>query len=63
MTEEEVEEIIEQFIMKLGMVKLGGRGEYNELLCGDSSWVSECMGGVGIEGGGMVSKKSLGLLH
>lgn len=55
-TEQEVQEIIDHFIMKLRIVKFARTPEYNELFSGDPTWVTESIGGVGIDGRPMVTK-------
>ncbi|MCP8600833.1 formate acetyltransferase, partial [Acinetobacter baumannii] len=49
-TESEVQEIIDHFIMKLRIVKFARTPDYNELFSGDPTWVTESIGGVGIDG-------------
>ena len=49
-TEEEIQEFIDHFIMKLRLVKFARTPEYNELFSGDPTWVTESIGGVGIDG-------------
>ncbi|WP_305090341.1 pyruvate formate lyase family protein, partial [Staphylococcus aureus] len=49
-TESEVQEIIDYFIMKLRIVKFARTPDYDELFSGEASWVTECFGGVGIDG-------------
>ena len=62
-TEQEVQEIIDHFIMKLRIVKFARTPEYNELFSGDPTWVTESIGGVGIDGRPMVTKNSFRFLH
>lgn len=62
-TESEVQEIIDHFIMKLRLVKFARTPEYNALFSGDPTWVTESIGGVGIDGRPMVTKNSFRFLH
>lgn len=62
-TESEVQEIIDHFIMKLRLVKFARTPEYNALFSGDPTWVTESIGGVGIDGRHMVTKNSFRFLH
>ena len=62
-TEREIQELVDHFIMKLRMVKFARTPEYNELFSGDPQWVTESIGGVGIDGRHMVTKMSYRYLH
>ena len=62
-TEREIQEFVDHFIMKLRMVKFARTPEYNELFSGDPQWVTESIGGVGIDGRHMVTKMSYRYLH
>lgn len=62
-TEEQVQEFIDHFIMKLRLVKFARTPEYNELFSGDPTWVTESIAGVGIDGRHMVTKMSYRYLH
>lgn len=62
-TESEVQEIIDHFIMKLRIVKFARTPDYNELFSGDPTWVTESIGGVGIDGRPLVTKNSFRFLH
>lgn len=62
-TEEEVQEFVDHFIMKLRLVKFARTPEYNELFSGDPTWVTESIGGVGIDGRPLVTKMSFRYLH
>ena len=62
-TEEEIQECVDHFIMKLRLVKFARTPEYNELFSGDPTWVTESIGGVGIDGRHMVTKMSFRYLH
>ena len=63
LTEEEAQELIDHFIMKLRMVKFARTPEYNQLFSGDPQWVTESIGGVTIDGEHMVTKNSFRYLH
>ena len=62
-TEEEIQEFVDHFIMKLRLVKFARTPEYNALFSGDPQWVTESIGGVGIDGRHMVTKMSYRYLH
>ena len=62
-TEEEAQEFIDHFIMKLRLVKFARTPEYNELFSGDPTWVTESIAGMGIDGRHMVTKNSYRYLH
>ena len=62
-TEEQIQEIIDQFVMKLRLVKFARTPEYNALFAGDPTWVTESIAGVGIDGRHMVTKMSYRYLH
>ena len=62
-TEEQVQEFIDHFIMKLRCVKFARTPEYNQIFAGDPVWVTESIGGVGIDGRHMVTKMSYRYLH
>ena len=62
-TEEQAQEMIDNFIMKLRLVKFARTPEYNSLFSGDPTWVTESIGGVGIDGRHMVTKNSFRYLH
>ena len=62
-TEEEAQELIDHFIMKLRLVKFARTPEYNQLFSGDPTWVTESIGGVGVDGRHMVTKNSFRYLH
>ena len=63
LTESEAQELIDHFIMKLRLVKFARTPEYNSLFSGDPTWVTESIGGVGIDGRHMVTKNSFRYLH
>lgn len=62
-TEMEVQEIIDHFIMKLRLVKFARTPDYNALFSGDPTWVTESIAGVGIDGRPLVTKSSFRFLH
>lgn len=62
-TEKEIQEFVDHFIMKLRLVKFARTPEYNALFSGDPTWVTESIGGMGIDGRSMVTKMSYRYLH
>ena len=62
-TEEQAQEYIDHFIMKLRLIKFARTPEYNELFSGDPTWVTESIAGVGIDGRPLVTKNSFRYLH
>ena len=62
-TEEQIQEFVDHFIMKLRLIKFARTPEYNALFSGDPQWVTESIGGVGIDGRHMVTKMSFRYLH
>ena len=62
-TEEQIQEFVDHFIMKLRLVKFARTPEYNDLFSGDPTWVTESIGGIGIDGRHMVTKMSFRYLH
>ncbi|MBM6814671.1 formate C-acetyltransferase [Thermophilibacter provencensis] len=62
-TESEAQEIIDHLVMKLRMVKFARTPEYNELFSGDPQWVTESLGGMGVDGRSMVTKTAFRYLH
>ncbi|KAA0782995.1 formate C-acetyltransferase [Bacillus sp. FSL M8-0063] len=63
LTEEEVQEIVDHFIMKLRLVKFARTPDYNELFSGDPTWVTESIGGMALDGRALVTKNSFRFLH
>jgi len=62
-TEDELQEVIDHFVMKLRLVKFMRTPEYNELFSGDPTWVTECVGGMGLDGRPLVTKTNYRMLH
>ncbi len=62
-TEEQAQEFIDHFVMKLRIVKFMRTKEYNELFSGDPTWVTEVIGGMGVDGRSLVTKSSFRILH
>lgn len=63
MTEEEAQELVDHMVMKLRMVRFARTPEYNELFSGDPTWVTECIGGCGLDGRPLVTKSSFRFLQ
>ena len=63
LTEEEAQEIMDHFVMKLRIVKFLRTPDYNELFSGDPTWVTESIGGMGLDGRTLVTKNSFRMLH
>jgi formate C-acetyltransferase len=57
------QELIDHFVMKLRMVRFMRTPDYNELFSGDPTWVTEAVGGMGLDGRTMVTKNSFRFLH
>ena len=62
-TEEEAQELIDHFIMKLRLVKFARTPEYNALFSGDPTWVTESLAGMALDGRSLVTKTSFRYLH
>lgn len=62
-TESEIQEFVDQFIMKLRLVKFARTPEYNAIFAGDPTWVTESIGGIGTDGRPMVTKMSYRYLN
>ena len=63
LTEEEAQELMDHFVMKLRMIRFLRAPEYNELFSGDPVWVTESVGGMGVDGRTLVTKNSYRMLH
>ena len=63
LTEKEVQEIVDQFIMKLRLVKFARTPEYNSIFAGDPTWVTESIAGMGVDGRPLVTKMSFRYLQ
>jgi formate C-acetyltransferase len=61
--EQQAQELVDHFVMKLRLVKFARTPEYNELFSGDPTWVTESIGGVGMDGRPLVTKSSFRFLH
>ena len=62
-TESEIQEFVDHLVMKLRMVKFARTPEYNELFSGDPQWVTESIGGMGVDGRPQVTKSAFRWLH
>ncbi|HEY9880866.1 MAG TPA: formate C-acetyltransferase [Leptolyngbyaceae cyanobacterium] len=62
-TEAELQELIDHFVMKLRMVRFLRTPDYNQLFSGDPTWVTECIAGMGLDGRPLVTKTSFRILH
>jgi formate C-acetyltransferase len=62
-TEAEAQELVDQFVIKLRMVRHLRTPEYNELFAGDPTWVTESLAGVSLNGKPLVTKNSFRFLH
>ena len=62
-TESQIQEFVDHFIMKLRLVKFARTPEYNQIFAGDPVWVTESLGGLGVDGRTLVSKMSFRYLH
>ncbi len=63
LTEVDAQELMDHFVMKLRLVKFMRTPEYNDLFSGDPTWVTESIGGVGLDGRPLVTKNSFRVLH
>ncbi len=62
-TETELQELVDHFVMKLRMVRFLRTTDYNELFSGDPTWVTEAIGGMSADGRTLVTKNSFRFLH
>src|SRR6059058_3587660 len=62
-TEEQAQEMIDDFVIKLRIVRFLRTPEYDDLFAGDPTWITESIGGMGDDGRTLVTKTSVGLLH
>jgi len=62
-SEEEIQEMVDHFVMKLRMVRFLRTPEYDELFSGDPTWITESIGGMCLDGRHMVTKMSYRFLH
>ncbi len=63
LTEEEAQELMDQFVIKLRMVRFLRTPDYDALFSGDPTWVTETIGGMGVDGRTLVTKNSFRMLH
>lgn len=63
LTEEQAQELVDHFVMKLRLVKFARTPDYNELFSGDPTWVTESIGGIALDGRPLVTKNSFRILH
>lgn len=63
LTEDEAQELMDHFVIKLRMVRFLRTPSYNELFSGDPTWVTECIGGMGVDGRTLVTKNSFRILN
>lgn len=62
-TEQEAQELMDQYVMKLRIVKFMRTPEYNDIFSGDPIWATESIGGMGIDGRTLVTKNSFRIIH
>lgn len=63
LTEQEAQELVDHFVMKLRLVKFARTPDYNDLFSGDPTWVTESIGGMALDGRPLVTKSSFRFLH
>ena len=63
LTEEAAQELVDHFVMKLRLVRFLRTPEYEKLFSGDPTWVTESIGGMGLDGRTLVTKNSFRMLH
>lgn len=62
-SEKEAQELMDHFVMKLRLIKFMRTEDYNDLFSGDPNWVTESIGGMGVDGRTLVTKNSFRILH
>lgn len=63
LTEKQAQELMDQFVIKLRIIRFLRTPEYNQLFSGDPTWVTESIGGMGVDGRTLVTKNSFRMLH
>ncbi len=63
LTEQEAQEMIDHFVMKLRMIRFLRTPAYDELFSGDPTWVTEAIGGIGVDGRPLCTRSSMRFLH
>ncbi|MBB3113333.1 formate C-acetyltransferase [Paenibacillus phyllosphaerae] len=63
LSEQDAQELVDHFVMKLRMVKFARTPEYNQLFSGDPTWVTESLAGMGLDGRALVTKTTFRFLH
>lgn len=61
--EDQAQELVDQFVIKLRMIRHLRTEEYDQLFAGDPTWITECLGGVGVDGRSLVTKTSFRFLN
>ena len=62
-TEQEAQELMDQYVMKLRIIKFMRTPEYNDIFSGDPIWATESIGGMGIDGRTLITKNSFRIIH
>lgn len=62
-TEEQIQEMVDHFVMKLRIIRFLRTPDYDELFSGDPTWVTESLGGMALDGRHMVTKMTYRFLH
>ena len=63
LTEQQAQELVDHFVLKLRLVRFSRTPDYNELFSGDPTWVTESLGGVAVDGRPLVTKNTFRMLH